>query len=116
MGMTYAELRDYGSLRMIERRGPVSMFEELLVKWAHKIDSKTGKPLSSEAIAEKVKKFFRYYAMNRHKMTTLTPSYHAEAYGNDDNRFDHRQFLYDTAWTHQFAQIDMIVKSMNAKL
>ena len=39
MGMTYDELRDYGSLRMIERRGPVSMFEELLVKWAHKIDS-----------------------------------------------------------------------------
>lgn len=31
-------------------------------------------------IAEKVKLFFFEYARNRHKMTTLTPSYHAEAY------------------------------------
>lgn len=28
-------------------------------------------------IAEKVKLFFFEYARNRHKMTTLTPSYHA---------------------------------------
>ena len=26
----------------------------------------------------KVKRFFFYYSINRHKMTTLTPSYHAE--------------------------------------
>lgn len=31
-------------------------------------------------IAEKVKYFYGQYAKNRHKMTTLTPSYHAEAY------------------------------------
>lgn len=36
-------------------------------------------------IAEKVKLFFFEYARNRHKMTTLTPSYHAEAYSPDDN-------------------------------
>lgn len=30
-----------------------------------------------EQIAEKVKLFFFEYARNRHKMTTLTPSYHA---------------------------------------
>jgi hypothetical protein len=29
-------------------------------------------------VAEKVKHFFKYYAINRHKMTVLTPSYHAE--------------------------------------
>lgn len=28
-------------------------------------------------VAEKVKTFFFEYARNRHKMTTLTPSYHA---------------------------------------
>ena len=28
------------------------------------------------------------------KMTTLTPSYHAEQYSPDDNRFDLRPFLY----------------------
>jgi NAD+ synthase (glutamine-hydrolysing) len=42
-------------------------------------------------------------------MTTLTPSYHAEAYGTDDNRFDLRQFLYDSRWELQFAEIDKIV-------
>ena len=35
-----------------------------------------------------VKLFFRKYAINRHKMTTVTPSYHAEAYSPDDNRYD----------------------------
>jgi hypothetical protein len=42
-----------------------------------------------------VKKFFLYYSMNRHKMTTMTPSYHAENYSPDDNRFDLRQVLAD---------------------
>jgi NAD+ synthase (glutamine-hydrolysing) len=42
-------------------------------------------------------------------MTTLTPSYHAEAYGTDDNRFDLRQFLYDSRWELQFAEIDKII-------
>ena len=45
----------------------------------------------------------------------LTPSYHCENYGTDDNRFDMRQFLYDTKWDLQFAEIDRIVKTMEAK-
>ena len=39
-------------------------------------------------------------------MTTLTPSYHAESYSPDDNRYDHRQFLYNVAWPWQFTCID----------
>ena len=58
--------------------------------------------LTPAEIAQKVKFFFKMYSINRHKMTTLTPSYHAEAYSVDDNRFDHRQFLYDVSWTYQF--------------
>lgn len=42
-----------------------------------------------------VKDFFRFYSMNRHKATVLTPAYHMESYSPDDNRFDHRQFLYN---------------------
>ena len=42
--------------------------------------------LSARQVAEKVKRFFYFYAVNRHKMTTLTPSYHAESYSPDDNR------------------------------
>jgi NAD+ synthase (glutamine-hydrolysing) len=63
-----------------------------------------------------------------HKMTTLTPSYHAEAYSpgeyfrhtlrfpaltmplmrvaTDDNRFDLRPFLYPARFQWQFKAID----------
>ncbi len=63
-------------------------------------------------IAERVKKFFTYYSINRHKLTTLTPSYHAESYSPDDNRFDHRQFLYNTRWPWQFRQIDKMADTL----
>lgn len=39
-------------------------------------------------------------------MTVLTPSVHAESYSPDDNRFDHRQFLYRANWSWQFKSID----------
>lgn len=68
--------------------------------------------VAPRVLADKVKKFFYYYSVNRHKMTVLTPSYHAEAYGTDDNRFDQRQFLYDTKWEHQFSEIDRIVETI----
>ena len=61
-------------------------------------------------IAEKVKHFFRCYSINRHKMTVITPSYHAESYSPDDNRFDLRQFLYNNTWSWQFAAIDQEVR------
>ena len=66
--------------------------------------------LSLLQIADKVKFFFKHYSINRHKLTTLTPSYHAENYSPDDNRFDLRQFLYNTAWSWQFAAIDLEVR------
>ena len=50
--------------------------------------------------------FFRMYAINRHKATVVTPSYHAESYSPDDNRFDLRQFLYNIKWKWQFDAID----------
>ena len=101
MGMTYAELSRFGQLRKMERCGPVSMFEKLVEEWD---------PLPPREVAEKVKHFFRHYAINRHKMTTLTPSYHAESYSPDDNRFDLRQFLYQTRWTWQFRRMNVLVK------
>ncbi len=106
MGMTYAELSRFGQLRKMEQCGPVSMFEKLAQEWDH---------LPPHEVAEKVKRFFRYYAINRHKMTTLTPSYHAESYSPDDNRFDLRQFLYNVQWTWQFRRIDASVKKLEAE-
>ena len=114
MGMTYAELDEYGKLRKISRNGPLSMFEQLLLKWRDRVDPHTNAPLTPRQIADKVKRFFRYYSINRHKLTVLTPSYHAEAYGTDDNRFDLRQFLYDTRWQHQFKQMDEAVEMVEA--
>jgi len=45
-------------------------------------------------------------------MTTLTPSYHAEDYSPDDNRYDLRQFLYNARWPYQFARIDAYVADL----
>jgi len=98
MGMTYDELSEFGRLRKVEKCGPYSIFTKLVHEW--------GARLSPRQIAEKVKLFYFEYARNRHKMTTLTPSYHAvrsvvpsfadavnarwgtykEAYSPDDNR------------------------------
>jgi NAD+ synthase (glutamine-hydrolysing) len=101
MGMTYEELRWFGRLRKIQRCGPLSMYEKLLGLWPQ---------MKPDLVAEKVKRFFFYYSINRHKMTTLTPSYHAENYSPDDNRFDLRQFLYRTDWSRQFKDIDVDVE------
>ena len=43
-------------------------------------DDEQGKTMAQQ-VAERVKHFFQSYAINRHKATTLTPSYHAEGYG-----------------------------------
>ncbi|KAF8380004.1 hypothetical protein HHK36_027473 [Tetracentron sinense] len=101
MGMTYEELSVYGRLRKIFRCGPVSMFQNLCYKW--------GGRLTPSEVADKVKHFFKYYSINRHKMTVLTPSYHAESYSPEDNRFDLRQFLYNARWPYQFRKIDELV-------
>ncbi|RFU27523.1 hypothetical protein B7463_g8804, partial [Scytalidium lignicola] len=86
MGMTYNELSIYGRMRKIDKLGPYGMWSKLLHLW--------GDKLSPQEIYQKVRWFFWNYGINRHKMTTLTPSYHAEQYSPDDNRYDLRPFLY----------------------
>jgi NAD+ synthase (glutamine-hydrolysing) len=114
MGMTYAQLGQYGRLRMLGRCGPLSMFERL---WTAAPGDEFGGPPqpppatpvpreSARSIAARVKHFFVCYGINRHKSTVLTPSYHAESYSPDDNRYDHRPFLYNSTWSWQFAEID----------
>ncbi|KAK0528643.1 glutamine-dependent NAD(+) synthetase [Tilletia horrida] len=100
MGMTYDELSIFGRLRKVAKCGPFSMFTKLVHDW--------GDTLAPKDIAEKVKLFFFEYARNRHKMTTLTPSYHAESYSPDDNRFDLRPFLYPSRFPFQFRLIDQL--------
>ncbi|XP_017763320.1 PREDICTED: glutamine-dependent NAD(+) synthetase [Eufriesea mexicana] len=103
MGMTYKELGIFGRLRKQDCAGPFAMFCRLIHMW----DNCTPKE-----VADKVKHFYRCYAINRHKMTILTPSCHAETYSPDDNRFDHRPFLYNHMWKWQFNAIDEQVKRL----
>lgn len=78
MGFTYEELSVFGRLRKNQKLGPWGVFERLLHQWQG--------DYTVEKIAEKTKNFFWYYGINRHKMTTITPAYHAEQYSPDDNR------------------------------
>jgi NAD+ synthase (glutamine-hydrolysing) len=104
MGMSYNELSVFGRLRKVSQCGPFSMFSKLVHEW--------GDHLSPTEVAAKVKRFFFYYSINRHKLTTLTPSYHAESYSPDDNRFDLRPFLYNAGWTWQFTRIDRAAEAL----
>ena len=65
-------------------------------------------------LARKVMHFFRNYAINRHKLTTLTPSVHAENYSPDDNRFDLRPILLNVKWAFQFRRIGKLVEKYEA--
>lgn len=106
MGMTYEELSVFGRLRKIAKCGPWSMYEKLLHLWSDR--------LTACEIYEKTRRFFYFYSINRHKMTTLTPSYHAEAYGTDDNRFDLRPFLYPT-FTWPYKKMEENVNAWEAR-
>ncbi len=52
--------------------GPYSMFQKLAHDW------KEERGLGPREVAKKVKDFYHFYAINRHKMTTITPSVHLE--------------------------------------
>lgn len=107
MGMTYAELSIFGKLRKENKLGPFGMFQRLVHEW---------KDLCTpRETAQKVKHFFHCYAINRHKMTTLTPALHMEDYSPDDNRFDLRPFLLPSFYeSWSFKKIDEAVARMEA--
>ncbi|KAH8690888.1 hypothetical protein BGW36DRAFT_306121 [Talaromyces proteolyticus] len=110
MQMTYAELSRFGTLRKVNHLGPYGMFLRLLEEWGGE-----GK-LSPREIADKVKKFFHFYQINRHKQTVATPAYHAESYSPDDHRFDLRPFLYPPAFqSWSFEKIDKRVEALEKR-
>ncbi|KIW80027.1 hypothetical protein Z517_06642 [Fonsecaea pedrosoi CBS 271.37] len=101
MGMTYAELSVLGRLRKVGRLGPWGVFEKVIVL--------ASLFMTPRAVYEKVRKFFYYYAINRHKQTTLTPGLHMEQYSPDDHRYDMRPFLYPS-FTAQYRKMEHAVK------
>jgi len=116
MGMSYEELGDLGYCRKIEHCGPLATYLKLRDRWQGRIVTPSIRATGARApkthdeiVAQKVKDFYFYNCISRHKMTTLTPSYHAENYSPDDNRFDLRPFLSSPAFDVQFAAIDAAV-------
>ena len=107
--LTYKQLSLFGRFRKgkFGACGPYSMFTQL---WQKRHEFDEVRSLSAVELATKVKRFFQLHAKTRHKTTVLTPALHAETYSPDDNRFDHRQFLFDAQWTWQFAAIDEAVR------
>lgn len=127
IGLTYSEICLLGRLRkgILGCSGPRGAFETI---WRnrfndpYKANIECLKGLSStkssqfngeiaRKIANLVKRFYSRYGMNRHKLTVLTPALHAETYSPDDNRYDHRHFLY-APWTEQFKSIDELVSAI----
>lgn len=110
MGMTYDELSRFGRLRKVDKCGPQGMFIKLYHEW-----SQPPYNYTAEQVAEKVKKFWFFYAINRHKMTTMTPAYHAEQYSPDDNRFDLRPFLINPRFPFASKKIDDLVEKIKER-
>jgi NAD+ synthase (glutamine-hydrolysing) len=110
MGFTYDELSVFGVLRKVDRLGPWSAYLRLLGQW------KNRPGYGPREIAEKVMRFFRFYAINRHKATIITPSIHLSAYNPDDNRHDLRPFLYVVNWPWQFGKIMAHVEELEKKI
>lgn len=110
MQMSYLELSRFGTLRKVDHLGPYGMFLRLLEEWGGE-----GK-LSPREIAHKVKLFFHFYQINRHKQTVATPAYHAESYSPDDHRFDLRPFLYPPGFeSWSFKKIDERVEALEQR-
>ncbi|KAL8776471.1 MAG: hypothetical protein Q9194_003126 [Teloschistes cf. exilis] len=101
-------------LRKENKLGPFGTFQRLVHEWSDerpRTADETAPALTPREVAEKVKRFFHYYAINRHKMTTLTPSLHSNDYSPDDNRFDQRPFLYPPQYdSWAFKKIDAEVE------
>lgn len=110
MGFTYNELSEFGILRKVHKLGPWSAYLRLLGDW------KERPGFGPREIADKVMRFFRFYALNRHKAVILTPSPHLSAYNPDDNRHDLRPFLYVVNWPWQFDKIKTHVEEMENRL
>lgn len=68
MGMTYQELTIFGRLRKVNKLGPYGMFQRLVHDWSadRERSPEDEDPAYEPAqIAEKVKRFFHFYAINR---------------------------------------------------
>lgn len=136
MGMTYAELSVFGRLRKVHKLGVWGMYERLVYLWGkpppetETADTTSrdeheqadavhgqihGRGLKPREVYGKVRRFFYYFNINRHKATILPPGLHLEEYSPEDNRFDLRPFLYpQMAGSWPIEKIEKHVQSMES--
>lgn len=86
MGLSYADLDYLLKQRKTSRFG----FKSLAIDF---IEHNRGKR-SPEKCVEVVKKFYKNYCMNRHKVCTLPPGIHLTKYSAENDRFDRRPLFY----------------------
>ncbi|KAG9255412.1 glutamine-dependent NAD(+) synthetase [Emericellopsis atlantica] len=108
MGLTYRELSTFGRLRKVHKCGAWSTYLRLLADWKEE--------RSPRETADTVCRFFKWWAINRHKSTILPPSIHLESYSPDDNRHDLRPFLLAVTWPWQFQKIYAHVEELEKGL
>ena len=104
MGFTYDQLSVLGRLRKSFKLGTIGMFERLVVDW--------NDHMTPREVYKKVRDFMYYYAINRHKMTTMTPGLYLENYTPDDNRYDLRPFLYPR-FTFEHRKIENMLRKVS---
>ncbi|KAF5021846.1 hypothetical protein F66182_6103 [Fusarium sp. NRRL 66182] len=111
MGMTYDELSRFGRLRKESKLGPYGMFLRLVEEWGGE-----GR-LSPREVATKVKRFYHFHYINRHKQAVATPAVHLENYNVDDHRFDLRPIVYPSAFSGwSFEKMDKRVEAIEKAL
>ena len=114
--LTYDEMSLFGRFRKGRGAyGPVMMFTRLWEQRHEQEFSAFDMLQDPDKLAIKVKQFFKLHARNRHKQTILTTSLHSETYSPDDNRYDHRQILFNAQWTWQFKEIDLKIQEIKSQ-
>ena len=86
MGISYEHLDFLLKTRKMMNLGYRSLLSKFIEKY--------GSNISSERCTEIVKKYYRYFCGNRHKVCTLPAGVHLTGYNTDNDRFDRRPLFY----------------------
>ena len=86
MGISYEHLDFLLKARKMMNLGYRSLLSKFIEKYGSKI--------SNERCTEIVKKYYRYFCGNRHKVCTLPAGVHLTGYNTDNDRFDRRPLFY----------------------
>ena len=114
--ITYEDYNIIGGLQKRDRLGPLGIFKKMCdiyigKMWTVVIDGNIKEVLANPIdIFNKVKLFFKLYALNRHKMNIMTNTIHATS--PDDSRNEHLPFIISPSFELQMTEIETLAKKM----